>query len=73
MNNIRTIRSVHAITIAFLSLLLTGETFAEECKPTIQQYFKDNGYYTLSGGKVLHHGFNPLSHPSDQHRQERMN
>lgn len=26
--------------------------------PTIQQYFKDNGYYTLSGGKVLHHGFN---------------
>jgi arylsulfatase A-like enzyme len=26
--------------------------------PTLQQYFKDNGYYTLSGGKVLHHGFN---------------
>ncbi len=26
--------------------------------PTIQGYFKDNGYYTLSGGKVLHHGFN---------------
>lgn len=25
--------------------------------PTIQGYFKDNGYYTLSGGKVLHHGF----------------
>ncbi len=25
--------------------------------PTIQQYFKDNGYYTLAGGKVLHHGF----------------
>ena len=25
--------------------------------PTIQQYFKDNGYYTLEGGKVLHHGF----------------
>ena len=25
--------------------------------PTIQRYFKDNGYYTLSGGKVLHHGF----------------
>ena len=25
--------------------------------PTIQQYFKDNGYYTLTGGKVLHHGF----------------
>jgi arylsulfatase A-like enzyme len=24
---------------------------------TIQRYFKDNGYYTLSGGKVLHHGF----------------
>tara|TARA_R110002049_G_scaffold50370_3_gene143166 strand:+ start:214485 stop:215879 length:1395 start_codon:yes stop_codon:yes gene_type:complete len=26
--------------------------------PTLQRYFKDNGYYTLSGGKVLHHGFN---------------
>jgi choline-sulfatase len=26
--------------------------------PTIQRYFKENGYYTLSGGKVLHHGFN---------------
>ncbi len=26
--------------------------------PTIPRYFKDNGYYTLSGGKVLHHGFN---------------
>lgn len=26
--------------------------------PTMQRYFKDNGYYTLSGGKVLHHGFN---------------
>ncbi len=25
--------------------------------PTIQQYFKNNGYYTLAGGKVLHHGF----------------
>lgn len=25
--------------------------------PTIQRYFKDHGYYTLSGGKVLHHGF----------------
>jgi choline-sulfatase len=25
--------------------------------PTIQRYFKGNGYYTLSGGKVLHHGF----------------
>ena len=24
--------------------------------PTIQRYFKDHGYYTLSGGKVLHHG-----------------
>ena len=35
MNNIRTIRYVHAITIAFLSLLLTGETFAEECKPNV--------------------------------------
>ena len=26
--------------------------------PTIQRYFKNNGYYTLSGGKVLHHDFN---------------
>jgi len=25
--------------------------------PTIQRYFKDHGYYTLSGGKVLHHNF----------------
>ncbi len=25
--------------------------------PTLQRYFKDNGYITLSGGKVLHHGF----------------
>ncbi len=25
--------------------------------PTIQGYFKKHGYYTLSGGKVLHHGF----------------
>ena len=25
--------------------------------PTVQRYFKDHGYYTLSGGKVLHHGF----------------
>lgn len=25
--------------------------------PTMQRYFKDNGYLTLSGGKVLHHGF----------------
>jgi len=25
--------------------------------PTIQRYFKNNGYYTISGGKVLHHGF----------------
>ena len=25
--------------------------------PTIQRYFKDNGYYTMSGGKVLHHDF----------------
>jgi arylsulfatase A-like enzyme len=24
---------------------------------TIQQYFKDHGYYTIEGGKVLHHGF----------------
>ena len=25
--------------------------------PTMHRYFKDHGYYTLSGGKVLHHGF----------------
>ena len=25
--------------------------------PTMQRYFKDNGYVTLEGGKVLHHGF----------------
>lgn len=25
--------------------------------PTIQRHFKDNGYVTLEGGKVLHHGF----------------
>lgn len=25
--------------------------------PTIQRYFKDHGYLTLSGGKVLHHDF----------------
>jgi hypothetical protein len=25
--------------------------------PTLQQYFKDQGYLTLAGGKVLHHGF----------------
>ncbi len=25
--------------------------------PTIQRYFKNHGYYTMSGGKVLHHGF----------------
>ncbi|MEO1528845.1 MAG: sulfatase [Planctomycetota bacterium] len=25
--------------------------------PTIQGYFKRHGYYTIAGGKVLHHGF----------------
>lgn len=25
--------------------------------PTMQGFFKANGYYTLEGGKVLHHGF----------------
>lgn len=25
--------------------------------PTMQQFFKDNGYLTLAGGKVLHHDF----------------
>jgi len=25
--------------------------------PTIQRHFKDSGYITLAGGKVLHHGF----------------
>ena len=40
---------------------------ALESVPTIQRYFKDNGYYTLSGGKVLHHGFNgPLSGDVDR-------
>jgi arylsulfatase A-like enzyme len=31
---------------------------AIENMPTIQRYFKSHGYYTLAGGKVLHHGFN---------------
>ena len=26
--------------------------------PTLQRYFKNHGYTTLSGGKVLHHNFN---------------
>ena len=35
--------------------------------PTMQRYFKDHGYYTLSGGKVLHHGFTGrLSEAIDQ-------
>ena len=35
--------------------------------PTIQRYFKDHGYYTLSGGKVLHHNFGGrLSEDIDQ-------
>ncbi|MEM9479925.1 MAG: sulfatase [Verrucomicrobiota bacterium] len=25
--------------------------------PTIQEYFKANGYKTITGGKILHHGF----------------
>ena len=25
--------------------------------PTLHRYFKDNGYITFTGGKVLHHGF----------------
>ncbi|MEM8671357.1 MAG: sulfatase [Planctomycetota bacterium] len=25
--------------------------------PTMQRYFRDNGYASVSGGKVLHHGF----------------
>ena len=25
--------------------------------PTMQRYFKTNGYFTVAGGKVLHHGF----------------
>ena len=25
--------------------------------PTIQRYFRDQGYLTIAGGKVLHHGF----------------
>ena len=31
---------------------------ALENVPTLQLYFKNNGYTTLSGGKVLHHDFN---------------
>jgi arylsulfatase A-like enzyme len=35
--------------------------------PTIHRYFKNNGYTTLSGGKVLHHGFSgSLSGDLDQ-------
>ncbi len=35
--------------------------------PTIQRYFKDHGYCTLAGGKVLHHGFTGrLSEAIDQ-------
>ncbi len=30
---------------------------ALEEAPTLQRYFKNNGYVTLAGGKVLHHGF----------------
>ncbi len=30
---------------------------ALEKVPTIQRYFKDHGYVTIEGGKVLHHGF----------------
>ena len=26
--------------------------------PTLHRWFKDNGYKTITGGKVLHHGFN---------------
>jgi len=26
--------------------------------PTLQRYFKDHGYSTISGGKMLHHNFN---------------
>lgn len=35
--------------------------------PTIQQYFKDHGYTTLVGGKVLHHNFGgPLAGAIDR-------
>ena len=35
--------------------------------PTMQRYLKDHGYYTLAGGKVLHHGFTGrLSEAIDQ-------
>jgi len=27
-------------------------------RPTLQRYFKNHGYITLSGGKMLHHNFN---------------
>ena len=35
--------------------------------PTMQRYLKDHGYYTLAGGKVLHHGLTGrLSEAIDQ-------
>lgn len=35
--------------------------------PLIQQYYKDHGYTTLTGGKVLHHGFRgPLAKAIDR-------
>lgn len=40
--------------------------------PTIQRYFKDHGYYTLEGGKVLHHGFGgPLASDIDRTLHDR--
>ena len=43
------------------------ELVALDDAPTIQRYFKDHGYYTLSGGKVLHHNFGGrLSEDIDQ-------
>ena len=40
--------------------------------PTIQRYFKDHGYTTYAGGKVLHHGFrSPLDKDIDVHFKAR--
>lgn len=50
--------------------------------PTIQRYFKNNGYFTIAGGKVLHHGFKgdisddidrPLGRKKSPRPKKRMN
>lgn len=40
--------------------------------PTLHQFFHDNGYYTVTGGKVLHHGFRGILASSiDRNLQDR--